>query len=115
MSWNPVLNKFIEIKNTYKNKIGEPTYSYKSGYADESKTCLERWVEELIEKFPDKQFQQYEELISYLEMNQWNQFLIIRYARYSNVYDGEIESSGEDFWTDITDFIENAGALLLTL
>ena len=32
MSWNPVLNKFIEIKNTYKNKIGEPTYSYKSGY-----------------------------------------------------------------------------------
>lgn len=41
MSWNPVLNKFIEIKNTYKNKIGEPTYSYKSGYTDESKTCLE--------------------------------------------------------------------------
>lgn len=113
MSWNPVLNKFIEIKNTYKNKIGEPTYSYKSGYTDESKTCLERWVEELIEKFPDKQFQQYEELISCLEMNQWNQFLIIRYARYSNVYDGEIESSGEDFWDRYNGFYRECRSVVI--
>lgn len=43
MSWNSVLNKFIEIKNEYKNKFGVITYSYVEGYTDESKTCLERW------------------------------------------------------------------------
>lgn len=98
MSWNPVLNKFVEIKNEYRNKIGEPTYSYKSGYTNESQTCLERWVEELNEKHPSEQCKQYEDLISCLEMNQWDNLLLIRYARYSNVYDGEIDTSGEDFW-----------------
>lgn len=46
MSWNPVLNKFIEIKNEYKRKFGEVSYSYIDGYTDESQTCLERWVEQ---------------------------------------------------------------------
>lgn len=98
MSWNPVLSKFVEIKNEYRNTIGEPTYSYKAGYTNESQTCLERWIEELNEKHPSEQYRQYEDLISCLEMNQWNKFLLIKYARYSNVYDGEIDTSGEDFW-----------------
>ena len=46
-SWNPVLNKFIEIKNEYKKRFGIVMYDYKEGYTDESQTCLERWVEEL--------------------------------------------------------------------
>ena len=47
MSWNPVLNKFIEIKNEYKKRIGYTTYYYKDGFTDESQTCVERWVEQL--------------------------------------------------------------------
>ena len=34
MSWNPVLNKFVEIKNEYKNKFGVITYSYVEGYTE---------------------------------------------------------------------------------
>ena len=47
MSWNPVLNKFIEIKNEYQNKFGHIEYNYTEGYTDETETCLERWVSEL--------------------------------------------------------------------
>ena len=42
MSWNPVLNKFVEIKNEYKNQFGSVSYDYTEGYTDESETCLER-------------------------------------------------------------------------
>ena len=36
MNWNPVLNKFIEIKNTYIKKFGNITYDYVKGHSDES-------------------------------------------------------------------------------
>ena len=42
MNWNPVLNKFIEIKNAYIKKFGNITYEYIKGYSDESETCFER-------------------------------------------------------------------------
>ena len=54
MNWNPVLNKFIEIKNEYINKIGEISYSYTS-----KQTCLERWIEELNNIEPINQYQEY--------------------------------------------------------
>lgn len=90
MNWNPALNKFIEIKNTYIKKFGNITYDYVKGYSDESETCLERWVKEL-------DIPEYIDILSCLELNQFKNRLLIRYARYSNVYDGEVENSGEDF------------------
>ena len=45
MNWNPVLNKFVEIKNEFKKKLGYITYYYTEGHTNESQTCLERWVE----------------------------------------------------------------------
>ena len=89
MSWNPVLNKFIEIKNEYQNKFGHIEYNYTEGYTDETETCLERWVSELNNP-------EYTELLSCLELNQHENMLLIRYGRYSNIYDGEVEASGED-------------------
>ena len=93
-----MLNKFIEIKNEYKRRLGYITYYYKEGYTNESETCLERWVSELNGIEPFNQYKEYEELLSCLELNQHENMLLIRYGRYSNIYDGEVEASGEDLW-----------------
>ena len=106
MSWNPVLNKFIEIKNAYIKKFGNITYEYIKGYSDESETCLERWVKEL--GIPE-----YIDILSCLELNQFKNRLLIRYARYSNVYDGEVENSGEDFWDRYDGFYRECRSLVI--
>lgn len=95
---NPVLKKFIEIKNAYVNEIGNVSYKYTDGYTDESQTCLERWIEELNKLYPCGKYNEYVKIASYLQFNQHNDFLLIRYARYSNVFDGETEATSEDFW-----------------
>ena len=101
-SWNPVLNKVAEIKYEYKERFGSITYDYSDGYTDESKTCLERWVEELNALEPVNQYSEYTDLLSCLELNQHDVFILLRYARYSNVYDGE-----RIFGIDMMDSIEN--------
>lgn len=97
-SWNQVLNKVIEVKNEYKKRFGYISYYYKDGYTSESQTCVERWIEYLNGTEPFNQYKEYEDMFSCLEMNQFGTFVLIRYAKYSNVYDGETEVSGEDFW-----------------
>lgn len=106
MSWNPVLNKIIEIKNEYQNKFGHIEYNYTEGYTDETETCLERWVSEL--KNPE-----YADLLSCLELNQHENMLLIRYGRYSNIYDGEIEASGEDLWDRYDGFYRECRSIVI--
>ena len=106
MSWNPVLNKFIEIKNEYQNKFGHIEYNYTEGYTDETETCLERWVSEL--KNPE-----YDDLLSCLELNQHENMLLIRYGRYSNIYDGEVEASGEDLWDRYDGFYRECRSIVI--
>ena len=106
MSWNPVLNKFIEIKNEYQNKFGHIEYNYTEGYTDETETCLERWVSELNNP-------EYAELLSCLELNQHENMLLIRYGRYSNIYDGEIEASGEDLWDRYDGFYRECRSIVI--
>ena len=113
MSWNPVLNKFIEIKNEYKRRLGYIAYYYKDGYTDESETCLERWVSELNGIEPFDQYQEYEYLLSCLELNQYENMLLIRYGRYGNIYDGEIEASGEDLWDRYDGFYRECRSIVI--
>ena len=113
MSWNPVLNKFIEIKNEYKKRLGYITYYYKDGYTNESETCLERWVSELNGIEPFNQYKEYEDLLSCLELNQHENMLLVRYARYSNVYDGETENSGEDLWDRYDGFYRECRSVVI--
>lgn len=113
LSWNPVLNKFIEIKNEYKRRIGYITYYYKEGYTDETETCLERWVSELNGIEPFNQYQEYEDLLSCLELNQHENMLLIRYGRYSNIYDGEVEASGEDLWDRYDGFYRECRSVVI--
>lgn len=113
MSWNPVLNKFVEIKNEYKKRLGYITYYYKEGYTDETETCLERWVSELNGIEPFNQYKEYEELLSCLELNQHENMLLIRYGRYSNIYDGEVEASGEDLWDRYDGFYRECRSVVI--
>ena len=113
MSWNPVLNKFIEIKEEYKKRFGNITYEYTVGYTDESKSCLERWVEDLNAIEPVGQYSEYADLLSCLELNQYNDFLLLRYGRYSNIYDGEIENSGEDLWDRYDGFYRECRSVVI--
>lgn len=113
MSWNSVLNKFIEIKNEYKRRLGYITYYYKDGYTNESETCLERWVSELNGIEPFNQYKEYEELLSCLELNQHENMLLIRYGRYSNIYDGEVENSGEDLWDRYDGFYRECRSVVI--
>lgn len=113
MSWNPVLNKFIEIKNEYKRRLGYITYYYKEGYTNESETCLERWVSELNGIEPFNQYKEYEDLLSCLELNQHENMLLIRYGRYSNIYDGEVENSGEDLWDRYDGFYRECRSVVI--
>lgn len=106
MSWNPVLNKFIEIKNAYIKRFGSITYDYIKGYSDKSETCLECWVKEL-------DVPEYIDILSCLELNQFKNRLLIRYARYSNIYDGEVENSGEDFWDRYDGFYRECRSLVI--
>jgi hypothetical protein len=93
-----VLNKFIEIKHEYIRRFKNITYDCINGYTDETETCLDRWVSELNKIEQCDKYKEYEDFISCLELNQHENMLLFRYGRYSNIYDGETEVSGEDFW-----------------
>lgn len=112
-SWNPVLNKVIEIKNEFKKRFGYISYYYKDGYTSESQTCVGRWIEHLNGIEPFNQYKEYEDMFSCLEMNQCDTFVLIRYARYSNVYNGEIEVSGEDFWDRYDGFYRECRSVVI--
>jgi hypothetical protein len=84
MSWNPVLNKFIEIKYEYIRRFGRIAYDYKDGYTNESETCLDRWISELNNIEQCDKYKEYEDFISCLELNQHENMLLFRYGRYSH-------------------------------
>lgn len=111
--WNPVLNKFKEIKNEYKRVFGTISYDYISSYTNKSESCLERWVRELNVTEPINSYTEFDDLISCLEINQYKNMLLIRYGRYSNVYDGETEASGEDFWKRYNGFYRECRSVVI--
>lgn len=90
LSWNPVLNKFKEIKNSFVQTFGEDSlYTY-----DENKeTCLEYWIRML-----DKE--DYTKLIEPLHLNEYNGALLLRYINDSSLFliAREYAKLGKDFW-----------------
>lgn len=68
MSWNIVLNKFVEIKNRFIQHFGiNKLWEYTSG------TCLEYWIKMLEDGELVK-------LIEPLKLNEFNNMLLIRYG-----------------------------------
>lgn len=85
-NWNPVLKKIIEIKNEYIKRFGDVNCGMKDGI-----TCLERWVSEL-------ENQEYITLINPLQLTQFNDLLLVRYGKYSDVFGGEEDVTYDEFW-----------------
>lgn len=88
MSWNPVLNKFIEIKNAY---ISTFSTNRLWDYNTSKTTCLEYWVERLDNP-------EYIELIKPLQLIEHNGLLLIRYGNYADVFGGEDDVTPDEFW-----------------
>jgi hypothetical protein len=88
-SWNPVLNKFLEIKESFIKMYGEiEDYSYGKD------TCFERWVSLLNN-------QEHIRLIAPLQFTQYGDLLLIRYANYANIsnnLEGGDDITLSEFW-----------------
>lgn len=86
LSWNPVLNFVIEVKHKYVEKYS--CVEYKT-YGND--TCLEFWIKTIGNpEWIDK--------IKFLEINQMNEFILIRYAKYSDTLSEDIEITLNEIW-----------------
>lgn len=81
--WNPVLQKFIEIKHKFIDAFGQAAL-WDSG----DKTCIEYWVDRLGDR-------EYAQLIKPLHLNQYKRLVLVRYGNYSAEQAG---MSYDDFW-----------------
>ena len=71
-TWNPVFNFVLDIKKRYEEKFGSVEYK-EYVIEDKAVTCLEYWIEMLNDNAA-------KEKIKYLEVNQSNSLILIRYA-----------------------------------
>ena len=118
--WNPVLNIIIEIKNAYLKRFGYITYESVTGYLDKSETCVERWVRELNEidsmylnEKDAMRYAMYKDMFHCLEVNQFDSLILVRYGQCSNIYDGETENSGIDFWERYNGFYRECRSVVI--
>ena len=86
MIWNPVLNKFIEIKEAAA-ATGHNLWDYNS----DATTCLDYWAE-LTGR------QDYTDLLRYLVIGEYKDFIQIGYGNYSDVIRGEEDVTMDSFW-----------------
>lgn len=103
MSWNVVLNKFCEIKNKAMES-GIDLWAYDT----EKETCLDYWVRMLKNE-------EYTSLIKYLQMNEWNDFLLVRYGDYSSVFEGESEVTFDNFWDMYDGFYRECRSVVINI
>ena len=103
MSWNPVLNKSLEIKKEFILTFGAGAlYSYDK----EKETCLEYWVRMLDNP-------KYQALIEPLQINEHNGFLLIRYANYWST-DDEFDTE-RDFFKRYDGFYQECRSVVLDI
>lgn len=103
MSWNVVLNKFIEIKNAV-IETGADIWAYDK----EKESCLDYWVELLGNK-------EYTDMIHYLELNEYEDLLLLRYANYSDILSGEEEVTLDTFWNLYDGFYKECRSVVIDI
>lgn len=74
-NWNPVFNLIMELKDEMIS-TNQLDYTKHEG----NLTCVEAWAQKSSNKI-------YSEIFKSLEINQFNYFVLIRYAQYSRLYD----------------------------
>lgn len=108
MSWNMVLNKFVEIKNKAL-ETGKDIWAYDSI----KQACLKYWVSLL----DDGEYKaNCEQLIYFLELNEHGDFLLVRYANYTDVLSGEDESvTMDEFWNMEGGFFRECRSVVINI
>lgn len=105
--WNPVFRFVINIKRKYTEKFGEP--EYKAHIIDgEEVSALEYW----ILKLEDRKAM---EKIQYLEINQNNEFILVRYGKFSSAGDGQYEITANDLWEADDGFFLECRSIVIDL
>lgn len=105
MTWNPVLDFVVNVKQdflkiySHYRKVCNVDWDDNEVYDYANASCssyqyrnvIEYWVD-IIDK------DEYREIISDLEINQYNDFALLRYAKYSNIFSGETDVTNVTFW-----------------
>lgn len=101
-TWNPVYNFVMKIKKNYLDRFETIDYNQ-----HQDKTCFEFWIDQL-------QDEDALEKIKLLEINQFNEFILLRYARYSNVYE-ETDILPNEVWDLYDGFYMECRSLVIDL
>ena len=108
MSWNAVLNRFVEIKNKAL-ETGKDIWAYDSN----EQVCLKYWVSLLTDGILKTK---YEQMMHLLEMNEYGDFLLIRYANYTDVFSGEGEKmTPDEFWETDNGFFKECRSVVINI
>lgn len=105
--WNPVYDFVFAVKEQYIRHFGNVEYK-EYEYKGKEITCLEYWIEKLNRD-------DYRDKIKYLELNQRENFLLVRYAKYSDVLSGEEEVTLDDIWNMYDGFYLECRSIVLDL
>jgi len=110
-SWNPVLNKFLEIKQTFINTFGkEMLWEYPDSDSPAEETCLEYWVRLL-------DIPEYTTLLKPLQINEKDNKLLIRYANFWSAVEVENEKdekvTAANFWDVYDGFYRECRSVVL--
>lgn len=105
--WNPVFRFVMNIKKRYIEKYGEPEYK-KYVIGGKEISSLEYWILKLNDK-------KAAEKIQYLEINQNNEFVLIRYGKFSGAGDGQYEITANDLWNADDGFFLECRSVVINL
>jgi hypothetical protein len=109
-NWNPVFKLIMEIKAEYIKKFGKIS-CYDIIIKEDSKkeiTCLENWVEQLDN-------QEWNNIFSFLQINQKDTMVLIRYGNYCDVFGGEQEITNDTFWNMYDGIYKECRSLVIDL
>ena len=100
-SWNPVLNKVIEIKRKYRTLFKTIDYHY-----TKELTCVERWIKELgdIENL---------NLFRFLKLVQKDNLVLFRYADYTDIYSEDDDITSDELWNVSNGFYRECRSVVI--
>lgn len=101
--WNPVYNLVMKIKKEYLDKFSNISYN-----KDGDTTCLETWIEKLGNE-------EYKNIFKYIQLNQKDNMILIRYGKYADVFGGEEDITSDIFWNMYDGFYKECRSIVIDL
>lgn len=101
MSWNPVLNLFLEIKNDYIKACGDTDlWNY-----DSSTNCLEYWNSFL--NVPKYNF-----ILNHATVIEYDNLLLMKYGRFDQIFK---DTEYVDFWNSYNAFFKGCRSVVIDI